>query len=271
MPPENEERPQGLMTVAEAKGLGVEVPDPPDATCEWCGRTLEPLGMVGFAGAFFWIGVEECGCDGAERERAEQRRKDAEEAAARQRESFARCGVKRRFLDARIAHAGLSDYLNGFSDNPGIGLYIVGPSRAGKTYSASALAKAFCLSGYRTIMTTSLSMLDAVKASFDGDIKSGVSRYAACDILIIDDLGKENANSWVMTTLFQIINERYESVKPTIVTSQYLPDELKRRMSRSGERESAVAITERLKETCRLVRLPRRTNVNLMEDVPRDA
>lgn len=261
----------GVISATKAKELGIEADDPPEYLCPWCGKPLEPLGMSGFSGTFIWIGSEECDCEGAENERTEQRRREAAEADKRHRAALARCGIKRRFLDARISHEGLSSYLNGFSTSPGIGLYIVGPSRAGKTYAASALAKAFCKSGYRTLMTTSLSMLDAVKASFDGDIKSGIARYASADVLIVDDLGKENANSWVMTTLFQIFNERYESVKPTIVTSQYEPDELKARMGRSGERESAEAIVERLKETCRLVRLPRRRNVNLMEDVPRDA
>ncbi len=68
-----------------------------------------------------------------------------------------------------------------------------------------------------------------------------------------------------MGTLFQIINDRYENMKPTVVTSQYAPDALKSRMGRSGERESAEAIVERLKETCRLVVLPPRKNVGLMD------
>ena len=268
---ENESRPNGLLTEEEAKKAGIEYPDPPETKCLHCGKILTPLGMVGFSGSFIWIGTQECGCEGATSEREEQAKKEAEKEAFRQKERFIRCGIKRRFLDAQITHAGISEYLNVFSDIPGVGLYIVGPSRAGKTYAASAIAKAFYLSGYHTLITTSLSMLDAVKASFDGDIKSGISRYASCDVLIVDDLGKENANSWVMTTLFQIFNERYEAVKPTIVTSQYLPDELKARMARSGEHESAEAIIERLKETCRLVRLPKRRNVNLMKDVLRDA
>ena len=260
-----------VLTYSEAKEQGLDVPTPDPIVCEWCGSTLEPIGMTGFQGAFHWIGAEPCGCDGAAKQREEESEREELEAKARQREAFVRCGVKRRFLDATICHASLSNYLDGFSESPGVGLYICGPSRAGKTYSASAIAMAFCASGYRTIITTSLSMLDAVKASFDGDAKHGIARFASCDILIVDDLGKENANSWVMTTLFQIINERYEAMRPTIVTSQYMPDELMRRMSRNGERESAVAITERLKETCRLIRLPRRANVNLMEEVLRDA
>lgn len=260
-----------LLTYTEAKARKMDVPEPDPVSCEWCGSPLEPIGMTGFRGAFHWIGAEPCGCEGAAREREEQRRREELEEKSRLREAFVRCGVKRRFLDATVCHAGLSAYLDGFSDSPGVGLYICGPSRAGKTYAASAIAMAFCASGYRTIMTTSLSMLDAVKASFDGDAKRGIARFASCDVLIIDDIGKESANSWVMTTLFQIVNERYEAMRPTIVTSQYLPDELMRRMSRNGEKESAIAITERLKETCRLVHLPRRANVNLMEEVLRDA
>lgn len=265
------ESPLRFMSLAEAREAGVEFDEPKETRCEWCNAVLEPLGMIGLGGRFQWISSLECTCEGAKKakEREEARVKAEEEK--RRIDSFLQAGVKKRFLDAQIMNPVASGYLNSFSDAPGVGLYIAGPSRAGKTYLASALAKAFCLSGYRTILTTSLSMLDAIKASFDGDIKSGTSRYASADVLIIDDLGKENANSWVMTTLFQIVNERYEAMRPTIVTSQYMPEDLKRRMSRSGELESATAIVERLKETCRLLCLPRRKNVHLMEDVPRDA
>lgn len=256
------------MTPTEARKLGYEFEDPETPVCEHCGRALEALGVPGRDNTVIWISRTVCDCDGAKRQVEEERRR-AERAAERElAEAYARSGVKPRFINAEIDSPALAAYLNGFNERPDVGLYITGPSRAGKSHSASALAKAFVASGYSTTMTTSLAMLDDIKASFDGGGRPGIERFISRDVLIIDDLGKENANSWVMTTLFQIINARYEAMRPIIVTSQYAPDELCRRMSRSGERESAVAITERLKETSRLITLPSRRNVRLMEEIP---
>lgn len=260
-----QKEPKPFMTVTEARDAGFQFTEPEREKCEFCGRELEPIGVEGGSGTIFWISRTQCDCEGA-RAYEEQIKLEQEKKAERELQaSFLRAGVKKRFLDAKIDRPQLANYLNSFNEDPSIGLYITGPSRAGKSHSASALAKAFVASGYSTLLTTSIALLDDVKASFDGDARSGVSRFASRDVLIIDDLGKENANSWVMTTLFQIINERYESMRPTIVTTQYSPDELCRRMSRSGEKESAIAITERLKETCLLMTLPKRTNVNLMK------
>lgn len=258
------EKGSNLYTLDEAKAAGIDFAEPKESRCEHCGEVLEPIGLLGFGGRFSWIGTKECDCDGAERERAEIEAARLRQIEADRKAEYARCGVKPRFMDAKVDNAEAALYLDSFELRSGIGLYIHGPSRAGKTYCASAMAKAFVSAGYSVILTTSLAMLDSIKESFDGNSKLGPSRFSGCDVLIIDDIGKENANAWVMTTLFQVINSRYESMKPTIVTSQYSPHELASRMSRSGERESATAIVERLKETCQLLTLPPRRNVHLM-------
>lgn len=254
-----------FMTAENARKAGYEFEDPDPVLCEFCGKEVEQLCVPGRDGHLFWISRVPCRCEGALAKETEEKLEEERRVARELVDACVRSGVKKRFLDAEVDRPQLANYLNSFNDDPSVGLYITGPSRAGKSHCASALAKAFVASGYRTILTTSLALLDDVKASFDGDAKTGATRFASCDVLIIDDIGKENANSWVMTTLFQIINERYERMKPTIVTSQYSPDELCRRMSRSGERESAIAITERLKETCKLLTLPKRRSVYLVE------
>lgn len=83
-----------------------------------------------------------------------------------------------------------------------------------------------------------------------------MGRYTGCDLLILDDLGKEYGNSWVLTTIFQVVNVRYEDMRPIVVTSQYAPAALARRLGRAGERESAEAIASRLAEMCTPVPLP---------------
>ena len=250
-----------LVTLAEAKKRGLEFTEPSEAKCPYCNKPLEPIGVIGLTGSLTWVGSIECECEGARKERErieeEERRRHEREVEA----ALSRCGLKPRFKDARVEVASIAAYLDAFELSTGVGLFICGPSRAGKTYAASAMTKAFYNAGYSVILTTSLAMLDSIKESFDGNSRLGPTRFTGCDVLIIDDLGKENANSWVMTTLFQIVNARYEAMRPTIITSQYSLDELKSRMSRSGERESAEAIIERLRETCRLITLPPRKNV----------
>lgn len=254
-----------IITLASAKERGLEYEEPAERRCEWCGNLLDPIGLIGFNGKVIWIGAKECECDGACEERARAEEAERKRRAKAEAEALRRCGVKPRFAHAKVDRREIAEYLDAFDMRSGVGLYITGPSRAGKSHCATALAKAFFASGYSVLMTSSFSMLDEIKASYDAPSKQGVERYAGYDVLIIDDFGKENASSWVVGTLFQIINERYESMKPTVVTSQYAPDALKSRMGRSGERESAEAIVERLKETCRLVVLPPRKNVGLMD------
>lgn len=254
-----------LITLEEAKSKGIDFAQPKETRCPFCDKPLDPIGIIGLSGSLTWVGSIECECEGA---KAERKKAEDAERARQEREAqaaLARCGLKPRFANAKVEIADIAKYLDSFDLSRGEGLYIWGPSRAGKTYAASAMTKAFHNAGYSVMLTTSLAMLDSVKESFDGNSKLGPTRFTSCDILIIDDIGKENANSWVMTTLFQIVNARYESVKPTIVTSQYSPDGLRKRMSRAGEHESAEAIVERLRETCTLVTLPPRKRVLLMD------
>jgi len=70
------------------------------------------------------------------------------------------------------------------------------------------------------------------------------------DLLIIDDLGKEPATEWVISTLYGIVNERYERELPTIITTNYADEELARRLSRNGDTTTGEAILSRLHEMC---------------------
>ena len=129
--------------------------------------------------------------------------------------------------------------------------YIYGSVGRGKSYSAAALANAFVDAGYRTVFTTASAMLERIKASFsgNGETDSVISRYAACDVLVLVDLGKEDAKEWSSNMMFLVINARYENMRPTIFTSNYSPQALSKRLGRKGETETAEAIASRLSET----------------------
>lgn len=239
-----------LITLDEAIGLGIPFDEPEPMACPFCGKDLPPLGME-FMGQIRWVARGNCGCDGeaeaareaAAREQAKQQRKAAKRVSD--------AGVKPRFANAVTSNPTISGYLAGDAMQNGRGLYIYGAVGSGKTHAASALARALVYESRSVIMTTSIDMLDEVKRSYGESFSSqGTSRFRKCDVLIVDDFGKEGASSWVLTTLFQIINGRYESLLPTIFTSQYPLEGLERRMSRGGETETAHAIVSRIGETC---------------------
>ena len=74
--------------------------------------------------------------------------------------------------------------------------------------------------------------------------------YKSADLLIIDDLGKEQCSDWSMSTLYSILNDRYEDMKPTIVTTNYNTDDLVNALTPKGyDNTKIVAIISRLRET----------------------
>lgn len=68
------------------------------------------------------------------------------------------------------------------------------------------------------------------------------------DLLVLDDLGREKVTDWASERLYVLVNERYNRIRPTIVTTNYTPDELAQRgydalVSRLVEGAGVVALT----------------------------
>lgn len=250
-------RENALFTPSEARKMGLDFEEPAAASCRWCGKPLTPLGTE-LLGQVYWVASGPCGCGGeiADREGAErEKRAEREKAVA---EKVAASGVTRRFANARTSIPEIGDFLAGFDRHGGNGLYISGIVGSGKTHAVSALARALVYEGRSVVLTNTLAMLDSIQATYgrDGSRTGGVGRFAGCDLLILDDLGKENGNGWALATIFQVVNARYEDMRPIVITSQYALPALARRMGRAGERESAEAIVSRLCEMCDIVTLP---------------
>ena len=106
----------------------------------------------------------------------------------------------------------------------GTGLIFVGNGcvGTGKTHLACAAANALLNEGYPVKVINVAKMIYQIKENFK------VDEYLKIPILLIDDLGKETGTQWVCETLYMIFNERYESMKPTIITTENGLDEIKR-------------------------------------------
>jgi DNA replication protein DnaC len=53
-----------------------------------------------------------------------------------------------------------------------------------------------------------------------------INHYSNIHLLVLDDLGTRKASDWFMDTLYMIINNRYEGLKKTIITSNFTLEEL---------------------------------------------
>jgi DNA replication protein DnaC len=79
------------------------------------------------------------------------------------------------------------------------------------------------------------------------EIRSTVEKLVDARLLVIDDLGAERPTEWVRERLYEIVNARYEAVRPMIVTTNLAPPQL--------EKQLGARITGRLMEICEVVHL----------------
>jgi DNA replication protein DnaC len=106
----------------------------------------------------------------------------------------------------------------------GEGLWLMGDVGTGKTTLAMLVSKAAVEAG-RTVAIYSLPrLLSRIRRTYDAEAgeQSYVEffeRLTEVDLLHIDDLGAEKRSDWVLEQLYAIVNERYESQRSVVVTT----------------------------------------------------
>ena len=53
-----------------------------------------------------------------------------------------------------------------------------------------------------------------------------LDKLSACGLLVLDDLGTERDTATANETTFQVVNTRYESKRPMIITTNLTPEQL---------------------------------------------
>ncbi len=94
----------------------------------------------------------------------------------------------------------------------------LGKVGTGKTHLACAIAHYAIEHGVPTKFINVVSMISELKERMS--IPKYIRTYTDTDLLIIDDIGKEKNSEWVCQTIYQIINIRYETQMPTIITTE---------------------------------------------------
>ena len=119
----------------------------------------------------------------------------------------------------------------------------------GKTHLAASVGNYLMSQGVPVVFGTIINLLGKLKQSYtqkgqdEGEI---LELYSTIDLLIIDDLGKERPTEWSLEKLYTIINDRYENLKPVIITTNYNNDMLTDRLSTANNSSTAEAITSKI-------------------------
>lgn len=121
-------------TLEEAIEEGVPYREQGELTCEYCGKSLEQLGIVGYDGVIRWVIRKECDCEEARASRENQERQQENIKRKEQESKLLRAGIPKRYLRASVTNAESIRYIESYRPGIGTGLYFLGGVGAGKTY-----------------------------------------------------------------------------------------------------------------------------------------
>jgi DNA replication protein DnaC len=146
-----------------------------------------------------------------------------------------------------------------FADEPHGWLVLLGPSGCGKTHVAAAIANGCIQQGRPALFVVAPDLLDHLRASyssarppaFAGSPGGRSAGQAEADgmpaddlpydqffeqvrnapVLVLDDLGAQSATPWAQEKLFQLINHRFNTQAPTVVTTALELENLDERLA----------------------------------------
>ncbi len=114
-------------------------------------------------------------------------------------------------------------------------LYIAGDFGSGKTHLAAAIANDLHDRGQEALFITVPNFLDYLHRSFNPESRvrfdKRFEKIMNAPILILDDLRLASATAWAQEKLFQIIDYRYVTRRPTVITSSEKMKDVHRRLA----------------------------------------
>jgi DNA replication protein DnaC len=122
------------------------------------------------------------------------------------------------------------DLASEFAAQPQGWLILVGSYGCGKTHLAAAIANERIARKQPALFVNVPDLLDHLRATYsptsDVSYDQRFETVRAAPLLILDDLGTENATSWASEKLYQILNYRYNAQLPTVITTNHRLEEI---------------------------------------------
>jgi len=110
-----------------------------------------------------------------------------------------------------------------FARKPHGWLLLRGGYGCGKTHLAAAIANECLSRGQPVLFVNAPDLLDHLRATFGPESEVSFDQrfdeVRDAPVLILDDLGTQNATPWAQEKLYQIFNHRYNAQLPTVITT----------------------------------------------------
>lgn len=120
------------------------------------------------------------------------------------------------------------NYVDNFSEmrKRGKGLLFYGTVGTGKTFTAACIANALIDRGIPCLVTNFARLVNTIHGMYDGkqEYIDGLNRF---DLIVIDDLAAERDTEYMNEIVQNIIDCRYRSGLPTIITTNLSAEEIK--------------------------------------------
>ena len=177
--------------------------------------------------------IVRCICDCRKKELDAFYEREKQDNIARQRNvCFSESEMKKwNFKNDDRRNADLSDamlkYVKNFEDfkKEGTGLLLHGDVGTGKTFYAACVANALVDEGYTVLMTNFAKLTNTLFGMKEGkqEYIDNLNKYK---LLIIDDLGIERKTEFMQEQVYNIIDSRYRTALPFIITSNLSLEEI---------------------------------------------
>lgn len=177
------------------------------------------------------------------RQCAEATQKEAAEIYAEQRRRasdavLGRAAIPPRFMQKTLSSyepsnpqqdrikAAVEAYAANFAQDSGVNgtsLILCGGPGTGKTHLGCGVANELLKQGFSALYTTATGLVRDIRATWAKDSERTesdvIKAFIAPDLLIIDEIGVQVGSADEKIRLFDVINARYEQVKPMLIIS----------------------------------------------------
>ena len=208
-----------------------------------------------------------CKCQKEEQERQEQRMK--EEAQLLYVRRLKAAGIQERHLQdwtfASATDTPSIQMAKRYTENwkkvkaENLGLLLWGDVGTGKSFLAACIANALLEKGVPVLMTNFSKILNQMGAMYSDERYRYIASFNRFSLLIIDDLGIERNTEYALEQVYAVIDERYKTGLPLIITTNLTISQL-----RNPEDVAHARIYSRVLEMCTPVHVPghdRRTTI----------
>lgn len=128
----------------------------------------------------------------------------------------------------RIAFSFFNEFEKWAEEGKGLYLWSKTPG-SGKTFLSACIAKSVMLRTQKLVKyITPTDYMDKVSDKYNAKdaYYDPAKKYRECSLLVLDDLGTQLKSDWHNSEIFRLIDRRSSNGLPTIITSNYAPEQL---------------------------------------------